>query len=309
MPEMVVGAYKVLVAVDEAGVVKARMLRTGSAALGTPFERIKAMLGEDERLVVTTLDPALILPGSYLELWAPGQSARKATDLIAAFGQFTRLPRLLNPASLYDTLARAVREGVVVLRLPRADGSARTWWRLPPDDDTFRRPEIEVQPASVAVLHDLDPELLAPGRLDGLWPSSSGPLSLDRLRGLFDGARAPRPASPATLDEAVRLSVSRGLAMARLDGISLYRESLPDGPLPGSLELLPPPPALHGADLTPQSLPAAWDGERTSLLALSAALASLHGYGFPWGIRAQALDEALSLRLLELAPGSGPWPS
>jgi hypothetical protein len=173
LPEAVVAAYNLLVAVDEEGAVRIQALRADSAAGGTPFERIKATLADEERLVTTTLDPDLVLPGSYLALWAEGETARRVVDLMAAFGQFPRLPRLLRPASLYDTLTRGLREGVLVLRLPRADGSARTWWRVVPDYETLHRKELEVQPASLATLHNLEPELLAPERVESLWPLSS----------------------------------------------------------------------------------------------------------------------------------------
>lgn len=125
LPESVVGAYRILLALDEEGVLQAQTISTNMALGATPFERSKALLTQDERLVDTTLEPDLILPGSYLGLWSEGQTTLRVTRLMEAFGQFTRLPRLLRPDSLYETLRRGVREGALVLRLPRADGSAR----------------------------------------------------------------------------------------------------------------------------------------------------------------------------------------
>ena len=308
LPEAVVGAYNMLVAVDEAGQVQAQTLRADTAAAGTPFERIKAMLVQDERLVTTTLDPDLILPGSYLELWAEGQEVRRVTDLMAAFGQFPRLPRLLRRKCLFDTLVRGVREGILVLRLPRADGSVRTWWRIPPDDETLHRRELEVQPATLAVLHNLDPELLKPERVDGLWPTPTGPLRLSELRAFFDGVRAPCLVTPDVLDAAVRTAVHRGTLMARLDGSSLFREPLPDGPLSAELELLLPPPPIRGADLTPQALPQVWKDDQATLQVIADALAIQHGYTIPWVLLSKGVDEALRLRLFEHVPESGPWP-
>jgi hypothetical protein len=308
LPEAVVGAYNILVAVDETGQVRAQPLRTDTTAGGTPFERVKFMLTQDERLVTTSLDPDLILPGSYLELWREDETARRATDLRDAFGQFPRLPRLLRPESLFDTLARGVREGVLVLRLPRADGSIRTWWRISPDHDTLRRSEMEVQPANLAVLHDLEPELLELERVDSLWPVPTGPLALGGLHAFFDGVRAPRLAAPDVLDAAVRTAVQQGTLMARLDDSSLFREPIPDGPLPMGLELLPPPPPIHGADLTPQALPEAWEGDQVTLQAIADALAARHGYSLPWTLLSQGVNEALQLHLFERVPESGPWP-
>lgn len=306
LPESVVGAYRVLVAVDEDGDVKAQALSSGDS----PFERIKAALIEEERLVTQTLDPDLVLPGSYLELWGKGQAAQRVTDLMAAFGQFTRLPRLLRPDSLYNTLKRGVKEGKMVLRLPRADGSARTWWLNPPDDDTLRRSELEVQPAKQAQLHNLDPDMLKPGQIRDLWPDAQGPLTLARLRTFFDGAQAPQLAETEVLEQAVRQAVKQGLLMAVEGGIGLFREELPAGRFSDTMLLLPAPAKIDGADLTAQALPAAWRGESlpdtATLRALIDALALHNEHPLPWTLIQDAVNEALDMGLFEVAAGT--WP-
>ena len=308
LPEAVIGAYNILVAVDEAGHVEAQTLRSYAGIGGTPFERIKAMLAEDERLLATTLDPDLILPGSYLQLWAEGQASRRVTDLMAAFGQFPRLPRLLRPEALYDTLARGVREGALVLRLPRADGSARTWWQVPPDDETLRRPELEVQPAQTAVLHHVEPELLAPERLSGLWPSPTTPIGIAEMTAFFDGTRAPRLETPVVLDNAVRAAVERGAIMARTGNAGFYRETLPATALPVDLQMLPPPAPIRGADLAPQALPQAWREDRTTAQTLADTLTAMRGYPIPWSLLSEGINAALRLRLFECVPEGEPWP-
>lgn len=309
LPEAVVGAYRILVSVAETGQVQAQTLRADSSVGGLPFERVKAMLADEERLVTTTLDPDLILPNSYLALWGADQTSRRVTDLIAAFGQFPRLPRLLSPESLYDTLGRGVREGVMILRLPRADGSVRTWWRIPPDADTLRRKELEVQPISLAELHNLEPDLLVPGQIQGLWPTSLGPLNLGQLQAFFDGSHAPRLAFPEVLSETIQAAVKLGKVMVRFPaGYTLYREELPTDPLPAELELLPPPEPLHGADLTPQALPQVWQAGQANLQHMAETLANQRGYILPWSLLSRAVDEALNLRLFERDPASGPWP-
>jgi hypothetical protein len=308
LPESVVGTYNILVAVDENGDVRAQALRTSSAVGGTPFERIKAMLAEDERLVTNALDPDLILPSSYFALWGEGQTSRRVTDIMQAFGQFPRLPRLLRTESLLETLKRGVSAGILVLRLPRPDGSVQTWWRIPPNDDTLLRADIEILPANAAVLYNLETELLKPGQLDDLWPPSRKALRMDTLRAYFDGQRAPKTAGMSVVDDAVRSAVARGILMARLDGSSLFHEALPAGILPDHLEILPPPAPLQGADLTPQVVPNAWSDEQATLDAIARALQDKRGYAIPWGMLSQAVEEALSLGLLERTPDSGPWP-
>ncbi len=305
LPETVVAAYNLLAAVDETGAVRVQTLRH---AEGLAFDRIKATLSEEERILVTTIDPELLLPGSYLGLWRPEEESKRAADLMAAFGQFSRLPRLLRPAVLYASLRRGVQEGTLVLRLVRGDGSARTFWRIPPDEDVLRRPDLEIQPASTAILHSLEAELLKPGAVEGLWPTPGGPVPLRVWRAYFDGQRAPRLHDPAMLDEAVQAAVRRGLLMARLGQIACYREPLPEGPLSDDLELLAPPAPVRGADLTLSSLPEAWTAGRATAQSLAEALAARRGYRLPWGVLQEGLDEALRLRLFERVADSGPWP-
>lgn len=308
LPEAVVGTYNILVAVDENGDVHAQGLRTSSTVGGTPFERIKSTLAEEERLVTNALDPDLLLPSSYLALWGEGQTSRRITDMMQAFGQFPRLPRLLRTDSLLETIKRGVQSGILVLRLPRPDGSAQTWWRIPPGDDFLLRPEMELLPTGLAMLHNLEIELLKPGQLDGLWPISGKTFHLDTLQAYFDGQRAPKVVSPSVIEDAIRSAVAKGTLMVRLDGSSLFREALPSGSLPVSLEILPPPIPLNGADLTPQALPEIWGSGQTSLQAMAKALHNLRGYALPWGMLQRAVEEALNLHLLERTPDSGPWP-
>ena len=305
LPEAVVGAYNLLVAVDETGEVRVQTLRH---AEGLAFDRIKATLAEEERILLTTLDPDLLLPGSYLDLWGPGEESKRVADLVAAFGQFPRLPRLLRPAAMYDSVRRGMQEGVLVLRLVRGDGSVRTFWRIPPDEDNLRRPDLEVQPASQATLHSLDADLLKPGQVEDLWPTPGGPVSLHAWRAYFDGQRAPRLHDFRVLDDAVQAAVRRGLLMARIGPVAYFREPLPEGPLSEALELLTPPESIHGADLAPQALPEAWADEKATAHSLAEALSARRGYRVPWVLLQVGVDEALRLRLFERAADSGPWP-
>jgi len=313
LPEAAVGAYNLLVAVDEAGEVRVQTLRH---AEGTAFDRIKATLSEEERILTTTLDPDLLLPGSYLDLWGPEEESKRVESLMAAFGQFTRLPRLLRPEALYDSLRRGMQEGTIVLRLVRGDGSIRTFWRFPPDEATLMRPDMEVQPACQATLHNLDTELLKPGEFDDFWPirqaqgrpTPGGPVTLGAWRACFDGQRAPRLHTLQVLDETVRAAVREGLLMARIDQAAYFREPLPEGPLPDNLELLLPPEPIRGPDLTLQALPEAWQDDETTAQALAEALAARRGYRVPWVLLQEGVGEALRLHLFERAPDSGSWP-
>jgi hypothetical protein len=169
---------------------------------------------------------------------------------------------------------------------------------------------LELQPVNLAELQNLEPDLLTPESLAGLWPTPAGALALVNLSAYFDGQRAPRLAGPEVLAEAVRSAVKMGRLMARFpaDGSTLFREELPSGPLSPDLELLPPPAPLRGAELTSQALPQAWQGDQANLQTMVEAVAGQRGYHLPWSLLSQAIDEALGLRLFERTPDSGPWP-
>ncbi len=305
LPESAVAAYNLLVAVDESGKVGLSTLRHAGA---TAFDRIKATLAEEERIIVNTVDPDLLLPGSYLDLWREGEESKRVPDLMAAFGQFHRLPRLLRPDVLYESLRRGVRAGTLVLRLVRGDGSMRTYWRTVPDEDTLRRPDLELQSPAQATLHNLEPELLSPQQVEDLWPIPTGPVSLGDWRACFDAERLPCLRDAGVLDEALRAAVRQGLLMARLGQASYFREALPEGKLAGTLELLAAPRPIRGADLIPQAIPEVWVGGRTTAQRLAEALSAERGYPVPWVLLRDGIEEALRLHLLVRTPESGPWP-
>lgn len=306
LPDSVRATYSVLVAVDEQGKVEARVLPAGAE---TPFRRVVALLKENERLVTDTLDPDLLLPGSYFELWDPGETSKRVRELVTAFAQFPRLPRLIRPRVLLDSVVRGVREGQIVLRLARPDGTSQTWWRLEPDPEMLARPELEVLPAASARLAGLSADLLAPGVLEGLWPASGDPISIAEVRAFFDGHRAPVLVSDRVLLEAVRAVVRRGLVMARTDGMTYLREDLPADVATDDLKLLKPPPAVRGTELAPGALPEAWSDGATTAALLWDRLSARRGHRVPWVLFRDALTEALASRTFELAPGSDPWPA
>jgi len=129
----------------------------------TPFERIVFQLRESERLAPDQIDPELLLPESYLNLWRPDQTTLNVADLANAFGQFARLPRLMHRGVLDRSLNQGVTAGKFVLRLVRSDGSVRTIWHQEASEGDLHRPELELVPITYAALTSLDPTLLAPG--------------------------------------------------------------------------------------------------------------------------------------------------
>lgn len=304
LPDAVRGTYCVLLAVNEQGAIESKFLPSGRETL---FQRAKQFLIDEERLLSTSLDPELFLPGSYLELWSEGEKSKPVRELFKAFAQFPRLPRLLNESVLHASLARGVHEGKIVLQIPRGDGSMRSLWRVEPRPEDLSRPEAEVVPIAFAALHELEPELLLPGRCEGLWEADLVSLSLDRIKGFFDGVHAPRTTSPEVVEKAVRGAVQRGILMARIKGRAFLRQALPEGPLPDDLELVVPPLPIHGGDLGPKKLPEAWSEGHADLTAIVNAISTRRGHAIPWVLLRDAVSEALRTRLFELVE-DGTWP-
>ena len=74
----VISAYSVLIAVDEDGDIKASSLPPGT---DSPFERVKAALIAEDRLLTTSLDPDLLTPDSYFDIWGENETAKPVQGL------------------------------------------------------------------------------------------------------------------------------------------------------------------------------------------------------------------------------------
>lgn len=157
--------YSVLIEVDEAGEVKARLLPPGPES---PFERVKTFLVEAERLLITSLDPALLTPDSFFELWGADETSKPIQGLYRMFASLPRLPRLLGRKVFVETLQRGITAGRIVLRDVRSDGSQRTFYRESPPAEDLAIRDLEIVPVEHAELHNLRPELLRPGVLPEL---------------------------------------------------------------------------------------------------------------------------------------------
>jgi hypothetical protein len=291
LPNTVMAAWSVLVALDESGTIKAELLKTiPSNQNATPFERVVFALRESERLAPERIDPELLLPDSYLNLWRSDQTALSVETLVNSFGQFTRLPRLLRRSVLEESLKGGVLAGTFVLRLVRSDGSIRTIWRQSPSAEDLGRAELEIVPITHAALTSLDATSLVPGTLPGLWPTPpTNGLLLSQVSAYFDGQQAPKLDSAEILHQALRAAVKEGLVMVQVAGESYCRESLPPDLALGGAHVLPSPPALRGSELGQVALPAAWSQGSTTVGQLLEALNAKRGSPTPWPAMREAL--------------------
>ena len=303
--ESVISAYSVLIALDESGEIKAQSLPSGTE---TPFERMKTALRDEERLLTTSLDPDLLTPESYYELWKEDETDKPIQELYGMFANFPRLPRMLNRQVFIDTLRRGVTEGKIVLRTVRPDGSQQTFWReAPTDDKELWKKEMEIVPIEHAELHNLNPDLLRPGHLSEIWQNNV-PTTLGAIRGFFDGDAAPKLKSEKVLLDAIISAIQNGLLMARLEDKAYLRESIPDVEITDDLELLAPLEPISGSEIGHTALPDAWENENTSVSKIMDTLAVSKGTPIPWTLLLNAVTDGVSKNLFAFTEGSPKWP-
>lgn len=304
--DSVTSTYSVLIAVDEAGEIKARSLPPGAES---PFERVKTFLEESERLLTTSLDPYLLTPDSYFELWREGDTSKPVQELYRMFASLPRLPRLLGRKVFVETLQRGVTEGQIVLRSVRPDGSEHTYWRESPPDADFLNRNLEIVPIEHAELHNLSPSLLRPEGLPELWQDDTNSITVGAIREFFAGDDIPKLASDEILFGAIRGAVEAGFLMARQQNRAYLGEIIPDTELSDDLKLCHPLAPVSGAELSQTTLPAAWEEGTSSVGKVMEALATSKAMPIPWRLVVDAVNDGLSKNLFEITEGTPmqPW--
>lgn len=314
MGSQIVMAYCIAVTVNDGNEVAAYRINVDNEPL---FPKMVA----DKRLRIesTAVNSEALLPGGPFDLWAAGDKARFVKDLVGAFAATAKLPKMLNRRAILETLLAGCEAGEFVLRVTRADKSTRTFWMSRPDDNAVNDPSLEVVLSDAVVLSELDPQLLAPGRLPCLW--NKEPLTLADLSAYFSGKHfvevdkggytenllIPEATQQAILD-AVTGAVKGGRIWLLNGTISVLGEDVPAGFINEAAQLFSPPPPLSAVDVLPAQLPSAWQNDATNAHLIHAALSSKGGKVLPWTRVAAALDEAFRLGLIERSLDSGPWP-
>ena len=304
--DSVIAVYNVLIAVDEDGNIKATLLPPGP---NSPFERVKKALIDEERLLTTSLDPELLTPDSYFDIWGEDETAKPVQGLYSMFASLPRLPRLLNRQVFVDTLRRGVTEGQIVLRTVRPDDSQNTYWReISLTDEVFREKALEIVPIEHAELHDLSAELLVPGQLPGLWQGGNVPIVVGAIREFFDGDEAPKLASDNVLSEAIQSAIQNNLLMARHKDKAYLKEPIREAEITDDLELLTPLEPISSSEISHKTLPDAWENETSSVGKIMRALAVLKGSPIPWSLVVDAVNNAQDKKLFDFTDGSPSWP-
>ena len=307
-------AYAIVVTVSEKNEIQAFKITVGSDNL---FSLIKQ--DNRSRIQDTAINADALVPGGPYDLWRAEDPSRRVKDLVGAFAQFPRLPKMLNSKAILNTLVAGCEEGIFILQLARSDFSVRTFWREVPDDTALKDSGLEVVLPEKATLSAIAPALLVPGKLPELWQHSE--LTLEQLYAYFSGSQEiqlqrdgytepvviPKAASEV-INQAVQSAVKDGKLWLTSGPASILAESVPAGLLTVSARLQAPPHSISTLDILPSNLPDPWNEGVTTALALSAALSHKFGQTLPWAIVREVIDGAFKAQLLERTPNSGPWP-
>jgi len=314
IPEAIRQAWSIVVTVNEQNDVQAFKVTIGSEPL---FSTIKA--DKRTRVQDTPISAEAMLPGGPYDLWRKDESSRRVKDLVSAFAENPRLPKMLRRKEILDTIDNGVQAGIFVASLARPDKSIKTWWRTPIDEAARAEPALEVFLPENATLSELDPRVLAPGVLPGLWTGDA--ITVSDAITYFAGGRTATvqregyeeqvviPACPtAAVEAAISDAVRQGVLWLINGPASFQGEAAPAGVLTKSAQLRAPMPTLPIDGLMQDPLPDAWKDGQTTAFALSVALSAQIGNPIPWMVLRGAIDDAIRSRWLETAPGSSFWP-
>jgi len=319
--EAIKNAYCVVVTQSAAGDLQAFKISPSDDPL---FVTVKG--DSRSRIEDNPVSADALLPGGPYDLWRTGETARSIKDLMGAFAQVPKLPKMLRRGEILETLVEGARQGFFVLRQMRPDKSFRTIWRQEVvAADIEKDPTWEVVLPESAQLEEISASLLTPEGLPELWPAAKQITVSDAVN-YFAGSKyvtTKRVAADGTLfdeslpipsakSEAVQAGVKAAVEAGKLwlvSGVaSICGEPIPTGVLSDTAFLFPPPEPIDVNRLTPEQLPTAWQGNQTTALGLANQLSVAAGKALPWPVVRDAIDGAIRARLLERTADSGPWP-
>ena len=307
-------AYSVVVTVNESNEIHAFRIAVSNDPL---FVTIKG--DARARIQDTAISAEAMLPDGPYGLWQSGETFRRVNDLVGAFAQFTKLPKMLRQKEIRDTVARGIEDGIWVARLLRPDRTVRMFWRTTVDEGVMQDPGLEVFLPEAATLNDLEPVLLQSGVLPGLW--TAGQLTIQDMVDYFaDGhiETVPRDGyddlvsipkcEVETVEEAIEEAVHRGLLWLTNGQASIFGEVIPQGILTKNAQLQSPPEPIAPQELVAASIPDAWKDNKANVAVISDAISHQVGRTLPWPVVKSAIADGIQARWFELSPDSGPWP-
>jgi hypothetical protein len=314
VPEAIRQAYCIVVTVSEKNEDQAFKITVTEEP---HFTMIKA--DKRARIQDTAITAEALLPGGPYDLWKERETNRRVKDLAGAFAQLPHLPKMLKADAIVDTLVDGCEQGSFVLRLTRPDGSFRTWWRSRPDETALKDPALELVLPEAAELAEIDPQLLAPHRLTGLWPGDeitaqavidyfgSGKIVQVEKGGYSEPVQIPK-ATQEVVEKAIADAVENGSIWLLSGPASILGEPIPAGVLTPAARLSVPPAIIPAAEILPENLSAAWKDDETTALAVATALSQKAGKVLPWKTVRDVITGSLQARFTELVDGSAKWP-
>ena len=314
VPDAVTQAYSIVVTVNENDDVQAFKVVVTDEPL---FTIIKA--DRRSRIQETAINSEAMLPGGPYDLWREGEDGRRVKDLVGAFAQFPKLPKMLRTKEILDTVVQGVRQGIWVARLLRPDRTVRTFWRTAIDEPALKDSGLEVFLPEAVTLSELPAELLEPEKLPGLW--REGGISVRDVCDYFAGGHTvtvpmdgydetvtlPK-CEPANVEAAVSQAVENGLVWLTNGPASILNEPVPAGVLGAAAMLHPPPERFEVHELMVEAIPDAWKDGETNALAVATALSARRGMNLPWFTVQSAIEDGIRARWIELGDGGGAWP-
>ncbi len=314
IPDSIRQAYSIVVTINESNDIHAFKITVTDEPL---FTTIKA--DKRARIQETAISSEAMMPGGPYDLWREGENSRRVKDLVGAFAQFPKLPKMLRRKEILDTVVQGVQEGIWVAQVLRPDRTTKTFWRTAIDEPVLKDPGLEVLLPEAATLSELASDLLAHQKLPGLWATEE--ISVKDVTGYFAGGHTvtvPREGyeetlvipkcEPSSVEDAVSQAVERGLVWLTNGPASILGEPVPAGVPSASATLQPPPDPISVDELMAESIPDAWKDGKANALAISTSLSTKRGRTLPWPIVQSAIDAGIRARWIELTDDSASWP-
>ena len=133
IPDAIRQAYSLVVTVNENNAIHAFKVVVTDQPL---FTIIKA--DRRSRIQETAISSEALMPGGPYDLWRDEEQSRRVKDLVGAFAQFPKLPKMLRSKEVLDTVIQGVQEGTWMARVMRPDRTARTFWRTAIDEPALK---------------------------------------------------------------------------------------------------------------------------------------------------------------------------
>ena len=109
IPDAIRQAYSIVVTVNEANEIHAFKI----ALTGDPlFITIKA--DRRARIQETAISAEAMMPGGPYDLWREDETERRVRDLVGAFAQNAKLPKMLRHREIQDTIVQGIESGIWV---------------------------------------------------------------------------------------------------------------------------------------------------------------------------------------------------